>query len=103
VSQDAAAGRNGGGLDLGALLLGATRLTPEQLEAAKQRQGETGGRLLDVLMEQEALPEEELLAALGARLGLPVLHEIPAESVDDALVARVPIAFAKTHGLLPLR
>jgi len=103
MSQEAPAGRNGGGLDLGALLLGSTRLTPEQLEAARQRQGETGRRLLEVLMEQDALPEEELLAALGARLGLPVLHAIPVESVDDALVARVPIAFAKTHGLLPLR
>ncbi|HBZ72593.1 MAG TPA: type II secretion system protein GspE, partial [Deltaproteobacteria bacterium] len=103
MSQDAAAGRNGGGLDLGALLLGATRLTPEQLDAARQRQGETGRRLLEVLMEQDALPEEELLAALGARLGLPVLQEIPAGAVDDALVARVPIAFAKAHGLLPLR
>ena len=103
MSQDATTGRHGGGIDLGVLLLGSTRLTPEQLEVARQRQGETGQRLLDVLIEQDVLPEEELLAALGARLGLPVLHAIPADSVDDALVARVPIAFAKAHGLLPLR
>ncbi len=97
------AGRNGGALDVGALLIGATGLTLEQLEAARVRQQETGQRLLDVLIEQAAVPEEEILAAVGARLGLPILREIPADAVDDELVARVPIAFAKAHVLLPLR
>ena len=95
--------RNGGALDVGAQLLAATGLTPEQLDAARLRQGETGQRLLDVLIEQAAVSEDEILAVVGARLGLPILRDIPVDAVDDELVARVPIAFAKTHVLLPLR
>jgi general secretion pathway protein E len=87
---------------LGTLLLRATRLTPEQLEAARARQDETGVALLDVLIEQKMLPEEELLRALGDELELPVRTAIDAEQVDPLLVDRVPIAFAKAHGVLPL-
>jgi general secretion pathway protein E len=87
---------------LGALLLRATQLTEEQLEAARARQLETGQPLLEVLVEQKALPEEELLRALGAELELPVRAAIAPAEVDPLLVDRVPIAFAKGHGVLPL-
>ena len=96
---------NGGGrvgLDLGALLLRATRLTPEQLDAAQQRHVETGRRLTQVVVEEEMLTEAEVLEALGRILGLPVLREIDAAAIDTALVEHVPIGFAKTHELLPL-
>src|SRR5262249_2576981 len=87
---------------LDALLLRATRITPEQLEAAHAREEETGRPLLDVLVEQKVIPEEELLRALGAALDLPVRTTIDASRVDPDLVDRVPIAFAKAQGVLPL-
>ncbi len=89
-------------LELGEMLLRGTRLTPEQLDAAQRRQAETGGRLLDLLIEDGALTEEELLDALGRQLALTVRREIRSEDVDEELVGRVPIGFAKTHKLLPL-
>jgi general secretion pathway protein E len=87
---------------LGALLLRATRLTPEQLAAARARQEESGRPLLDVLLEDRSIDAEELLRALGAELGLRVRTDIDAPRVDPALVDRVPIAFAKQHAILPL-
>jgi general secretion pathway protein E len=84
------------------MLLRGTRLTPEQLDAAHRRQAESGGRLLEILIEDGALTEEELLDALGQQLALRVRREIRSEDVDEELVARVPIGFAKTHKLLPL-
>jgi general secretion pathway protein E len=89
-------------LDLASLLLRAGKVTPEQLEAARARQAETGRRLADVLVEQGALGEDEMLTELGHQLGLPVLPDVGADAVDEALVEQVPITFAKTHGLLPL-
>ena len=90
-------------LELGAMLLHGTRLTPEQLDAAQRRQAETGGHLLALLIEDGVLTEDELLDALGRQLAMPVRREIRSEDVDEELVGRVPIGFAKTHKLLPLR
>ena len=87
---------------LEALLLRATRITPEQLATARAREEETGRPLLDVLVDQKAIAEEELLRALGSALDLPVRTAIDAACVDPDLVDRVPIAFAKAHGVLPL-
>ena len=87
---------------LGTLLLRATRLTPEQLEAARARQEESGRTLIEVLVEQHLLGEEEILRALGEELALPLCPTIQPARVDPELVDRVPIAFAKQHGLLPL-
>jgi general secretion pathway protein E len=87
---------------LGRLLLRATRLTPEQLEAARARREETGRPLVEVLVEQNVLGEEEILRALGEELALPLCPAIQPAQVDAALVDRVPIGFAKQHGILPL-
>jgi general secretion pathway protein E len=84
-------------------LLRSTRLSLEQLEVALRRQEEQGGRLVDVLVEMGFLSEEEALEALAERLGLVYRRGLGAEDVDETLVDRVPIGFAKAHGLLPLR
>ena len=49
------------------------------------------------------LDEEEVLHALGIQLGLPVRKELSADDVDPELLERLPIAFAKTNAVLPLR
>ncbi len=85
------------------ILSRATRLAPERLEEASRRALETGRSLVDLLVEQAPGSEEEILDALGKEMGLLVRATIRPEEVDEALVARVPIGFAKTHGVLPLR
>ncbi len=85
------------------ILRRAARLAPEQLDEARRRAADTGRSLVDVLIEQEPGAEDEILAALGQEMGLLVRSTIRADEVDEALVGRVPIGFAKTHGLLPLR
>jgi general secretion pathway protein E len=90
-------------LELGEMLLRGTRLSPEQLDVAQRRQAETGGRLVEILIEDGSLTEDELLDALGQQLAIRVRREIRTEDVDEGLIARVPIGFAKTHKLLPLK
>ncbi len=84
------------------LLLRETRLSLEQLEEALRRKQESGRRLLDVIVELGHLSEEEVLEAVGKQLGLAVRPRIELEEIDESLVGRIPIAFAKSHGLLPI-
>ncbi len=89
-------------LALREVLLRTTRLRLEQLEEALRRQQEKGGRLTDAILELGLLKEEELLQAIGTQFGMPVHADLSASEVDTELTARVPITFAKTHGLLPI-
>jgi general secretion pathway protein E len=92
-----------GELELGEILLRTTRLEPEQLERARERQRESRERLADVLVEEGLLNADEVMGGLAEQLGLEICPEINTEDVDEALIQRVPITFAKQHRLLPLR
>jgi len=89
-------------LELGEVLVRETRLTPEQLEQARLRQTENHERLSDVLIEEGFLNADEVLHALGHQQGLPVVSAIDPNEIDETLLARVPITFAKQHRILPL-
>jgi general secretion pathway protein E len=84
------------------ILLRDTRLTLEQLEEALRRKQETGKRLLEAIVDLGHLNEEEVLEAVGKQLALPVRPRIEISEIDEALIERVPIGFAKNHGLLPV-
>jgi general secretion pathway protein E len=88
--------------DLAAILLETTDLSEEQLEAARERQAETGERLADALVSIGAVSSDEIMGALSRQLDLPVRPTIRAEVVDETLVERVPITFCKNHVILPL-
>jgi general secretion pathway protein E len=92
-----------GPLELGAILLETTRLTPEHLEEARRLQEESGQRLLDVLIEEGHVDEVEVVRALAQQLDLPMRESIAPSDVDEELLSHVPIAFARGHHLLPLR
>ena len=89
-------------LDLGEILVRETRLTPEQLEQARLRQTESQERLADVLVEEGFLNADEVLHALGSQQGLAVLSAIDPSEIDESLLQKVPIGFAKQHRVLPL-
>ncbi len=88
--------------ELGAILLATTRLTEEQLEAARLTHCEAGGRLADHLVKEGFVSADEILGALSRQLGLPILPSIDSSSIDEELIDRVPIGFAKAHGIVPL-
>jgi general secretion pathway protein E len=84
------------------VLLRSTRLRLEQLEEAVRRQQEKGGLLTDAIVELGLLREDEVLGVLAQQFGMPLHADLLASEVDSELTARVPIAFAKSHGLVPL-
>jgi len=89
--------------DLGQILLQTTRLTEEQLEEARIEQSQHGGSLTDLLIEAGHVTADEVMDATSAQLGLPIRAQIRSDEIDMSLVERVPITFAKDHGLLPLQ
>jgi general secretion pathway protein E len=89
--------------DVCQILLASTGLTPEQLDAARDEQTEKGGRLVDHLLAAGHVSADEVLAAWSRQLDLVVRPQIRAEDVDDELIEKIPIAFAKNHGIIPLR
>jgi len=89
--------------NVGEMLLRTTNLTEEQLEEARQRQTEDGGRIVDHLVAAGHVSADQVMQALGEQLGIPVRAQIAAGDVDETLIERVPITFVKEHGLLPLQ
>lgn len=85
------------------ILLGTTSLTREQLTRAEELSAQRGLRLEEVLVQQRFLGEEALLQAQGQQLGLPYWKELPESEFDVALMAQIPLQFARQHKLVPVR
>ena len=93
---------NATSLDLGEILRRNVGFSDEQLAAARQEQAKTGDRLTDALLAAGQVTADQVLEALSQQLGLRIRAQIDRTDVDDALIQRVPIAFAKSHLILPL-
>jgi general secretion pathway protein E len=90
-------------LDLAEILRRNVGLSDEQLAGAREEQAESGGRLVDALVSAGHVTAEQVLEGLSQQLQLPIRPQITRDDVDEALVERVPIAFAKAHLILPLQ
>jgi len=89
--------------ELGAILLGTTKLTEEQLSEAREHLAENGGRLADRLISEGHVTPDQVLDALSRQLGLSILPNIDTHDIDEELIEQVPISFAKSHGILPIQ
>jgi general secretion pathway protein E len=102
MSELLATPRAAGPRDIGEILLRTTALTEDQLVAAREALRESGGRLGDLLVARGHVSADQLLGALAEQLGLPVRAQIHQVDVDESLIERIPIGFAKDHRVLPL-
>jgi len=75
----------------------------EQQAQRREDPHKEGARIGEILIRLHYVTEEEVLAALGAQLGLSVAADLKPEEVDQELVTKVPINFAKAHRVLPIR
>jgi len=87
---------------LGLLLFSKGHITQEQLKRALEAQKKAGsGRLGEWLVRQKAVEQEQLVRALGAQWGCPVLS---ADIFHAAAMApALPRLLADSFGALPLR
>ncbi len=88
---------------LGQILLETTSLDEEALRDALAIQQQRGGRIGEILINQNLVTEEEVFQALSRQLNIPYWPEIADEQLDLELLRTVPINFCKRHILLPLK
>src|SRR5512137_924158 len=93
------------GRPIGEILAATTGIPAERVtEALAAQQADPGGaRFGEMLVKAKVATEEQVLRALALQLDLPFQGSIDAAEVPDDLARLVPINFAKTAHLLPLR
>lgn len=88
---------------IGELLLKHTSLTQEQLQECLQVQAEEGGRLGDILLRKKYVLPHEIMRALCVQIDLPYEEDLRANDIDPTIVDRVPINYAKSREVLPIK
>jgi len=87
---------------LGEILVSTGVVTAEQVDEALAVQSQKGGRIGEVLIGLKRVDETDVAQALARQLGLTCAPDLTAHDVDTELASRVPIAFAKRYGIVPL-
>ena len=87
---------------IGEILVEHGKVTSIQVEAALASQLERGGRLGELLMASRACDEKDVARALAEQIGLEYMDVVVADVIDPAIVAPIPITYAKQNVFLPL-
>jgi general secretion pathway protein E len=77
-------------------------LDPETLASAMRIQEDKGGQLGEILLQQKAVSEVQLVEALSVQYDMPYWPKLPLNDIDTELVTRVPIQFLKKHCMVPI-
>ncbi|MGZ3686748.1 MAG: type II secretion system ATPase GspE [Bdellovibrionota bacterium] len=88
---------------LGEILLKHTSLREDQLDEALRIQEKEGGLLGEVLVRKNMILPHEIMKALCLQLGLQFVEDLKPNEIDPKLVADIPINYAKSKEVLPLR
>jgi general secretion pathway protein E len=83
------------------ILLDRSWVSPQDLDKARQRR-KPGQELAEVLVEMGAIEPQRLARALAQEYRLPFQAHIDEHALDQTLVTKVPINYAKKNHLLPL-
>jgi type IV pilus assembly protein PilB len=84
-------------------ILVKTNIVPEEkLRQALEHQKVHGGRLGTALVKLGFIGEDQVMAALAARYGLPALN-LSQTLVDPAVVRLVPVDAARRHQVMPVQ
>jgi len=73
------------------------------LQWVRSHQAATGLSIDATLLELDLIDEDSLLAALGARFGMPVAKPSDIERIEPDLATAFPEGFGRSFGLCPLR
>ncbi|MBL7068358.1 MAG: type II secretion system ATPase GspE [Candidatus Omnitrophica bacterium] len=86
---------------LGESLVDAGIITRDQLKEAQDEEQKTGQRLRTVLVKTGLIAEEDLVAFLSDKLGVPRI-ELGNYLIDSKIVELIPEELARKHGLIPV-
>ena len=77
-------------------------LDSEAIASAERIKAEKGGHLGEILIQQKAISEAQLLEALSAQYGMPYWPKLPLNDIDAELVSKISIQFLKKHFIVPI-
>jgi type II secretory ATPase GspE/PulE/Tfp pilus assembly ATPase PilB-like protein len=88
---------------IGQLLVASGAVTPARVDAALQAQKSLKKKLGEILLANQDVREDDLLAALSQQIDLPVADRRSVQAPAMDLVRLIPEPFAREHLVLPLR
>jgi general secretion pathway protein E len=77
-------------------------LTEEAHNEALKVQEERGGRIGEILIQQKAITETDLLRALSIQFGLEYTESLPTEDLNTEFAEQVPIQFLRKYKMVPV-
>jgi len=87
---------------LGELLRKSGFITVPQIEKALAQQQKVKKKLGEILMDMNALSEDNLLSTIAAQIGVPMVDKEALFNPDLSLCRLIPEPFAREYGVLPL-
>ncbi len=87
---------------IGEILKKICSLSEETLAEALKIQEEKGGSTGEILIQNGAIREADLLKAFGIQFGLPLWSTISTEDMDTTFTQEIPIQFLKKHRMVPV-
>ena len=83
------------------ILINNKLLTQEQLNTALEVQKKKGGRISDIIVELKFIQEHDLISALSAGLGLPLI-DLKRFKVEPEVVKTLPVDVARQYQILAI-
>ena len=72
------------------------------LAEARRIRSEKGGSLGQILLQQEAITESQLLQALSDQYDIPFWPRLPLDGIESEFTDKIPIHYLKRHFMVPL-
>ena len=88
---------------IGELLLEHTHLTRDQLEEALETQKETGELLGTILIQKNYIQSFDITRVICKQMGVNYITELDINSILPDIVRDMPINYAKSHQILPIK
>jgi general secretion pathway protein E len=88
---------------IGEILLEMGTVSPEALAEALSTQHLEDERVGETLVRLKHCSDWDICQALGRQFGLPTLERLAADQLQDELVERLPIGYARSNMLMPRR
>ncbi len=87
---------------IGELLLKHTSLTQEQLSEALHLQEESGMMIGEILLKKNYIHPHDIIKVICHQVNIPYQNDLNVDDIDEALVAEIPINYAKNHEIIPI-
>ena len=87
---------------LAEILVDQYDLDEDALAEARRLREDKGGRIGDILVQQNNISEKQLLEALSIQYDLPYWPKLPLENVESEITDNIPIQFLKKFNMVPL-